>query len=176
MSRLLPGLLIGALLGLWLSHVLQPRWPLLALGLYVVAVGVSNLRNQFEKKTITAALWSGPVGVLIGLIEMLFGTAGPVIVAWLNRRLSDVHALRATTPLVIAVSACTVLATMGVAGRLNDSTLWQRWLILIGIALFGVAIGHRLAHQIAPQVLKKIICVLLVISGMALVFHSITNR
>lgn len=176
LRRLLPGLLLGALLGLWLSHILQPRWPLLVLGLYVVAVGITNLCHQTEKKITTTARWSWPAGVLIGLIEMLFGTAGPVIVAWLNRRLSNVHALRATTPLVIAISACTVLATMGASGGLSDAGLWQRWLILIAVALVGVVIGHRLTRQIEPKVLKKIICALLVISGLALAFHAITIR
>ncbi len=172
LKRLLPGLVVGAVLGLWLTRVLEPRWPLLALGVYVMSVGIANLRPHRAKKPITSAYWSSAAGVLIGMIEMLFGTAGPAIVAWLQRRLSDVHALRATTSLVIAISACAVLATMGVTGRLSSATLWWRWCILIGVALVGVAIGNRLARQISPLVLKKIICTLLVMSGLALTVHA----
>lgn len=173
LRRLLPGVLAGALLGLWLSHALQPRWPLLALGLYVVAVGLGNLRRHRQERPAPANAWSWVAGMLIGVIEMLFGTAGPVIVAWLNRRVSDVQALRATTPLLIAISACTVLATMGFSGRLSHALLWQRWAVLIGIALIGVAIGQRLSRQIAAPTLKKVISALLVVSGIALACHAL---
>ncbi|HQQ70689.1 MAG TPA: sulfite exporter TauE/SafE family protein, partial [Alicycliphilus sp.] len=44
LRRLLPGMVAGALAGLWLSGQLPGRWPLLALGLYVAAVGARALR------------------------------------------------------------------------------------------------------------------------------------
>lgn len=44
LRRLLPGMLTGTLIGLWLTHHLRSRWPLLALGLYVVLVGLRALR------------------------------------------------------------------------------------------------------------------------------------
>lgn len=53
--RMVPGLLFGSLLGLWLVRILEPRWPLFFLGLYIAAVGVKLLRR-----------------------------AGPVLVTWLR--------------------------------------------------------------------------------------------
>ena len=46
LRRLLPGMAVGTLAGLWLTGILDPRWPLLALGLYVSAVGANALRPR----------------------------------------------------------------------------------------------------------------------------------
>lgn len=173
LRRLLPGMVVGALVGLWLSSHLDSRWPLLALGLYVAAVGAQALRSAPPQRRQLAAPWSHAAGGAIGLVEMLFGTAGPLVVAWLARRLPDVLALRASTPVVITVSACSVLLTMGTSGRLSHADLWQRWLVLLAVAAVGVVLGHHGARRVSPEVLRKLICALLVISGLTLVAHAV---
>ena len=50
LRRLLPGMAVGALVGLWLSSVLAASWPLLVLGLYVVMVGAQTLRVAPAKR------------------------------------------------------------------------------------------------------------------------------
>lgn len=174
LRRLLPGMVAGALAGLWLSQVLSARWPLLVLGLYVATVGLQALRPAAERHAWSPR-WATPMGSAIGTVEMLFGTAGPLVVAWLSRRLPDVQALRATTPVVIAASACAVLLTMGASGRLSQPELWQRWLLLMGLAVAGVLLGNRLARLVSPTALRRVICALLVVSGLCLLGQALTN-
>ena len=173
LRRLLPGMVAGALVGLWLSGQLASRWPLLALGLYVAAVGANALRSAPPRHHQLAAPWSHAAGGAIGLVEMLFGTAGPLVVAWLTRRLPDVLALRASTPVVITASACAVLLSMAAAGRLSSETLWLRWFVLIAVAAVGVVAGHHLGRRVHPELLRKLICVLLMISGSTLIMHAL---
>ena len=176
LRRLLPGLIAGALAGLWLTQVLSARWPLLVLGVYVAAVGLQALRAAAGPRHAAHAIrapWATAMGGVIGMVEMLFGTAGPLVVAWLSRRLPDVQALRATTPVVIATSACTVLLTMGASGRLSQPELWQRWCVLLGLAVAGVLLGNRLARCVSPSALRRVICALLVISGLCLVGQAL---
>lgn len=113
------------------------------------------------------------MGIAIGSVEMLFGTAGPLVVTWQSRRLPDVQVLRATAPVVIAVSACAVLLTLGVSGRLSQPGLWLRWIALLGIAGVGVLLGNRLARRVSPQALRRHICGLLVLSGLSLMAHAL---
>ena len=167
LRKLLPGLVLGTLAGLWLTHHLSSRWPLLALGVYVAVVGLRALRTGQAHQPVGARL--GVVyGAGIGVVEMLFGTAGPVVVAWLTRRLPDPHHVRATIPMVMAVAVLTVLSGMAWDGRLAQTALWQRWLLLIVPALAGVWLGHRLAHRVPVARLRQIICALLVVSGSVL--------
>lgn len=174
LRRLLPGMVAGALAGLWLSQVLSARWPLLVLGLYVATVGLQALRPAAERHAWSPR-WATPMGSAIGTVEMLFGTAGPLVVAWLSRRLPDVQALRATTPVAIAASACAVLLTMGASGRLSQPELWQRWLLLMGLAVAGVLLGNRLARLVSPLALRRVICGLLVVSGLCLLGQALAN-
>ena len=173
LRRLLPGLLVGTLLGLWLVQHLQARWPLLVLGLYVAGVGVNALRPAATQPRHPAPLWAGPVGTAIGMVELIFGTAGPLVVAWLSRRLSDVQQIRASIPMIITVAASTVLAGMAWEGRLSSPVIWQRWTVLIGLALAGVWLGHRAAHRVPVARLRQIICGLLVVSGLMLALRAL---
>jgi uncharacterized protein len=112
-------------------------------------------------------------GVAIGVVEMMFGTAGPLVMAWLQRRLPDVQGLRATLPVVMLVAVCTVLLTMGAAGQLSQDALWQRWLVLVGVALAGVATGHRLALYVPAAALRRAIFGLLILSGLMLMGRAL---
>jgi uncharacterized membrane protein YfcA len=84
-----------------------------------------------------------------------------------------VQQLRATTPLIIAMAAATVLLGMAWEGRLSSGWIWQRWMVLIGVALAGVWLGHRLAHRVPVARLRQIICALLVISGLMLALGAL---
>ena len=172
LRRLLPGMVIGTLLGLWLSHHLSSRWPLLALGLYVALVGLRALRSGSSLQPVHGR-WGMVYGAGVGVVEVLFGTAGPVVVAWLTRRLPDPQQVRASIPMVMAVAVLTVLGGMAMDGRLSQPVLWQRWGGLIGAALVGVWIGHRLAHRVPVARLRQIICALLVVSGSVLAVKAL---
>ena len=173
LRRLLPAMVLGTLLGLWLMRYLQASWPLVLLGVYVASVGLNALRpKSLAKLAQPAPYWAWPVGAAIGLVEMLFGTAGPLVVAWLSRRLADVQQMRASTPMVISVAASTVLVGMAWDGRLASEVLWQRWMVLMGVALAGVWLGHRLAHRVSVERLRQIICGLLVVSGLMLAYGA----
>ncbi len=173
LRRLMPGLALGTLTGLWLMQYLQSRWPLLVLGLYVAAVGLNALRPRAVAIGQAGPIWAYPVGTAIGLVEMLFGTAGPLVVAWLSRRIEDAGQMRASTPMIIAVAAITVLAGMAWEQGLSSAVLWQRWTVLIGLALLGVWLGHRAAHYVSVARLRQIICALLVLSGLTLALGAL---
>ena len=173
LRRLLPGLVVGTLLALWLLPHLNARWPLLVLGFYVAGVGIHALSPKLAKVEQPAPVWALPVGTAIGLVEMLFGTAGPLVVAWLSRRVADVQQMRASTPMIIAVAASTVLMGMAWDGRLSSELLWQRWGGLMGVALTGVWLGHRVAHRVPVARLRQIICGLLVVSGLVLALRAV---
>ncbi|MBP8150843.1 MAG: sulfite exporter TauE/SafE family protein [Xylophilus sp.] len=173
LRRLLPGMVAGAMTGLWLTQVLAANWPLLVLGLYVTAVGWQSLRPAAAQRLQLGTRWAPAMGATIGSVEMLFGTAGPLVVTWLGRRLPDVQVLRATAPVVIAISACAVLLTMGVSGRLSQPELWLRWIALFGFAGVGVLLGNHLARRVSPLALRRHICSLLVLSGLSLMTHAL---
>ncbi len=167
LSRLVPGLALGSLAGLWLMGRLDQRWLLLALGAYVVFVGLRALLPRAPASPVAAAC-SHPVGSLVGVIEVMFATAGPVVVAWLHRRLDDVQGLRATVPVVMVLAGSIAVGVLGASHQVDLAALMPRWLVAMPVAVLGVVVGNRVAARISPVLMKRVMAVLLAASGFAL--------
>jgi uncharacterized membrane protein YfcA len=172
-ARLLPGMAVGAGLGLWLLTRLDSRWPLLVLGAYVVGVGWRALRSP-QGARAAPAHWSHGAGLLIGLIDILFATAGPVVVAWLQRRLGDVAALRASVPVAMVLAGAMALPLLAASAQVNLAALMPRWGLALPLALAGVLLGNRLAARVPTGAMKRLVAVLLMASGAALMARFAT--
>lgn len=171
LRSLLPGMVLGFLLGLWLSRYLTTPWPLLFLGAYVVWVGWRTLGGP-PPATSPRPWLGGFYGVGVGVVQMSFGTAGPLVLAWLARRGVRADAMRASTPVAMLGVALLVLIGMGWQGRLSDVQLWQRLLVLLPLGLAAVVLGHRLAGRLPMRQLRVAMAVLLAASGLLLLVNA----
>jgi len=173
LRRLVPGMVLGCGLGLLLFSSAPSAWPLLALGAYVAWVGVRALRHTAVPMT-DAPRWQGwAYGAGVGLVQMSFGTAGPLVLAWLARRGIAAPAVRASTPIIMLAVAVFVLGLFALQGRLSHALMWQRLLVLLPVALGAVAVGHAVAHRLPATRLRRAICALLVISGAMLMVNAL---
>lgn len=173
--RLLPGMLAGTLLGLWIHHWAEGAetlpWLTLALGCYVASVGLRGLLQWSNTQPVRRGLAHG-AGVLIGTVEAIFGTAGPLVVAWLSRRIGDPHALRASIPLVIALAAAGVIAANAIAPTRSAQLPWRTAVTLLPLAFLGVVAGHRLARLLPKARLQQVVFSTLLVSGCAMTARS----
>lgn len=165
--RLAPTMLLGALLGASLVAHARSDWPLGLLGLYILGVGLRGFRHAAPPAQAPAR-WAWPAGLAMGLVESMFGSAGPVVVAWLSRRLPDPAVLRATLPMTIVILASLALGGAAINGQMNDALLWTAWLVLQPVALLGVVLGHRIARRVPAEGMRRLVYGLLVISGVAM--------
>ena len=167
LQRLLPGMAVGTVLGLWLLGRLDQRWLLLVLGAYVVFVGLKALAPRAAWRPVQAR-WVHVAGTLVGLVEVMFATAGPVVMAWLQRRLDDPAGLRATVPVVMVLAGLVAVTVLGTSGQLVMDTLLPRWLMALPVAGAGVVLGNRLAAHIPAPVMERLMAALLTASGLTL--------
>jgi uncharacterized membrane protein YfcA len=168
---MLPGMAVGSVAGLWLLGQLDKRWPLFILGLYIAAVGLRALRQ-----TVPAPVARSPLGYhvgsgLVGVVEVMFATAGPVVLALLQGRLREVAEIRATVPVVMVVAGSVAIVVLAASGQVDHTHTLQRWLIGLPIAVLGVILGNQLARRIPAAVMRRSIAALLVISGLSLTRH-----
>ncbi|MBL8342991.1 MAG: sulfite exporter TauE/SafE family protein [Rubrivivax sp.] len=169
--RLVPGMAMGTLCGLWLLGQLDPKWPLFALGIYVLVVAVRARVPQAGPRVAPAARWGHLAAWVMGVIEVMFATAGPVVVAWLQTRRLDAIGLRATVPVVMVLAGTVAAAVLFGFGRTDLATVGPRWLAAMPIAAAGVALGNRVAKRISPLWMGRMLATLLAISGIALTRH-----
>lgn len=164
---LLPSVLVGALGGMGLIHMTQGEWLLLFLGGYVIFIGWRGLQGA------SIAVQLNPnarhfAGFAMGLVETMFGTAGPVVMSWLSQRLSDPFLIRATMPMTIIGLSSIALGMVGVSGGLSDASIWSVLLGLLPFALGGVWLGHQFSLRMSAAVLRPFIYGFLCLSGFVL--------
>lgn len=164
---LLPSVFVGALVGMGLMRWTQGEWLLLLLGGYIIFIGWRGLQGS------AVAVQLNPnarhlSGFAMGLVETMFGTAGPVVMSWLSQRLSDPFLIRATMPMAIIGLSSIALGMVGASGGLDEIALWKTLLGLLPFALAGVWLGHQISQRISAGVLRPFIYGFLCTSGFVL--------
>lgn len=171
LTGMLPGMTAGSLIGLWLLGQLDKRWPLFFLGVYIAGVGFRALRQTGAPARPLSPVRYHAGTTLIGLIEVMFATAGPMVMAVLQRRLSQIADIRATVPVVMVVAGSVAIAVLAGSGQIDSTHTWQRWIVAMPIAALGVILGNRLARQIPAPLMRRLIAGLLMASGLFLTRH-----
>jgi uncharacterized membrane protein YfcA len=170
-KALMPGSLVGIVVGVTLLINL-PRAPLLAaLGIIVLAFGVRSGLNIHGNRTVSR-WWAGPAGFAGGTIGALFGTGGPPYVIYLTHRLRDKGALRATFSGLFLLDGGMRVVTFLVAGLFLQPDLL--WAVLAALPLmgFGIYLGHRVHIGISQTQMQRVIGLLLVASGTSLLWKA----
>lgn len=175
--RVVPKVMPFAIFGAWLGSRAHPwadsAWALSVLGLYIAWVAVRGLRGQTRAFAPPSPLTNSMVGTLMGLIETLFGTAGPVVMAWLTRQERTIENVRATAPLLILITVCIALLGNGLSGRSDMDQILAKTLWLAPVALLGGWVGHRFNTRIQPITASKTIYAVLLLSGISLTARSL---
>lgn len=171
---LLPGMALGAAAGAALAPSTAQPWALALLGLYVVAVAAHGLLRMRTPKAFrsTDRAWAPLFGIAAGAVESVFGTSGPVVVAWMARRLGEPEAMRANVPAALAAVTCCALVGMAVTGQLFQPVLWAGLLPLTAVAFAGTRAGHALSGRMSRHMVTRVIFGLLACSGTAMMLRA----
>jgi uncharacterized membrane protein YfcA len=168
---LLPGSLVGVLLGIFLL-VRLPKEPLLiGLGLFVVGFGVRSLLHLQGTRTIPRG-WALPAGLLGGTVGAMFGTGGPPYVIYLSHRIRDTRAIRATFSGLFLLDGGLRLVVFGIAGLLLHEDLLVACIAGVPIVALGLMAGHRIHLGLSQQQMLRLIGVLLIASGGSLIARA----
>lgn len=169
--RLMPFMLVGIVAGVTLLVNVEPRWLLLALGIFVLANAIWNLARPMQAGRVSA-LWSLPAGVAGGVFSALFGTGGPIYTTYLARRV-DSATFRATTSTIILFSGVTRVVIFGTNGLLLQNGLLGDWLLLLPVCALGVFVGSKLHARLPVARVRQALFGLLAVSGAAVIARAI---
>ena len=172
--QILPAATLGAGLGILVLTWTRPSGLLLILGLYVTWVAWRQLTGRRESMQFIGRSTAAS-GLLIGLVQVLFGTAGPLVLLWLRQRGASPRQLRATVPAAMVVFALIALAMMLGSAQVETSELIVFFSHLLPISLLGVWVGHRLSQHTSPVVMKRSIDGLLLVSGISLTLKGLLS-
>lgn len=166
---LLPFTLTGSLVALYLLHQLDTALLAKLLGGFVMGYALYTLVGKANRRP-HSRLWAAPLGAIGGLISTLFGTGGPFYVIYLHLRGLDQGVFRATVSAIFMIDGGIRIIGYATTGLIDETALT---LTLAGIPLMLLAmcLGGRTHTNLPPATFTRLISVLLLGSGLALLLR-----
>lgn len=172
LRRMLPFVFLGMALGLALLINLPERVLLVLLGVFVLYAGISSLARRTNAAAIRTG-WAMPAGIAGGIFSALYGTGGPIYTIYLSRRIADKTVFRATMATLILTVSLTRLAMFAISGLLLQDHLLLAALLLTPFVALGLALGNRLHHRLSGPRIMRMVFVLIVANGAALIARAL---
>jgi uncharacterized membrane protein YfcA len=174
--RLVPGIVLGGLLGAALADAMSNRLLQSTFGGFVVAIAAYMALGHRPRAALPLPSWPGfaAAGTVIGAISALAGIGGGVLtvpfLVWRTVALHTAVGTAAACTLPVALAGATGFVWTGIrAGSEVDMALgYIYWPAVIGISLASVMtapLGASLAHSLPVKRLRRAFALLLVVVG-----------
>jgi uncharacterized membrane protein YfcA len=158
---LIPFMVVGVAVGLWLLYTVSTALLARILGGFVIVYAI------YQMLPIRELRGSRVAASYCGLLGTLFGTGGPFYVIYLNLRGLDRSVFRATFAMNFLIDGGVRLAAFVAAGLYHRQTLGYL-LAAVPIAGAGLYVGGRIQTGLSQRAFQLVIRVLLLTSGLAL--------
>jgi len=171
MLPLIPFSLIGISIAVWLLVNVDEKSLIMALGVFVLLYSIYSLLPLPE--LIGSRKWAILAGGFGGMVGALFGTGGPFYVVYLKMRQLDKNQFRATIAMIFLVDGGVRILGYTISGLYNIQVLWMV-ATLFPVLFVGMYVGHHLHIKIDQKLFNKVISLMLMISGIMLMYKSLS--
>ena len=171
-KRILPLIVVGTSIGMTLLVNLPREAAMVALGVFVTAIAISNLVQGAAVRTIAQG-WAYVAGVAGGITSTLFGAGGPPYAIYLSRRQLTREQYRATLGICTIFSITLRVLVFILAGMLTTAKPWLWALAVLPASLAGLWIASKAFMRFSRDTLIRVIGVMLVVSGGSLIYRGL---
>ena len=141
-------------------------------GFVIICIGTEMLlREMSSKKMKQSKVVLGIIGLLSGLLCGLYGI-GALLGAYINRVTDDSHSFKANICVVFLIENSFRIAIYSAFSIITFEALKQA-IVLVPWMLLGLVSGMFCSKVLNDKLVKKIVIIMLIISGAALVINSI---
>ena len=141
-------------------------------GVVIISIGLEMLLREFQAKKIKQSkVVLGIIGVLSGLLCGLYGI-GALLGAYINRVTDDSSSFKANICVVFFVENTFRIVLYGLCGIISFNIVKQA-IILIPFMLIGLFLGMLSGKFLDEKVIKKLVIIMLIISGVALIINNL---
>ena len=164
--------LAGSIPGAFLLKQVNARYVKIAFGVVVILMGIEMLTREYAKRQIkNTKAGMVIIGFLAGILCGLFGV-GALLAAYVSRASESTDEFKANISAVFIVENTFRLILYSSVGIITAASLKQS-LILMPFMLAGLAAGIKCGEIIDEKIAKKLVIVLLIISGAALILMNL---
>jgi uncharacterized protein len=165
---LAPLMIVGSIIGVTLLISLPAKLMMLLLGVFAASYGSYGLLAPPIERKIGKG-WVGLFAPIGGMFSAMFGSGGFVYAIYLSLRLDDKDAIRATQSTLIGLSTLTRVLLFLAVGIYSDPQLLLLALVSAPAMIIGLYAGHRVTLRMSREQFLRILHLLLIGTGMALV-------
>lgn len=138
----------------------------------VIFIGLEMLLREFQTKKIRQSkVVLGIIGVMSGLLCGLYGI-GALLGAYVNRVTDDSSSFKANICVVFFVENTFRIMLYSLWGIINFDIIKQA-IIFIPLMIIGLVLGMFSGKILNEKVIKKIVIVMLIVSGVALILNNL---
>ena len=164
------GIGLGIPLGAWILKQGDPRFILVILGWFLMAVGLVFLRLPSGGRHRPPAWLGPPTGLISGVLTGLFGTGGPPLIIWYHLAAGSKSAFRGNLMTIFLLMSVVRVPSYLIGGLITVPRLWSTLAVMPAV-LFGAWLGHRLHIQLSEVVFRRMVAGLLFILGLVQVIR-----
>jgi uncharacterized protein len=162
------GGLMGVPAGTMLLTYIDPAYMRIGVGILLVVYSIYSLARPAIKLAHEGVAAEVGVGFLNGLLAGLTGLVGIVVVIWCQLRNWPKDVQRAIFQPVLLATILTSTVSLSAAGAVTAETM-KLYLLGLPCMLAGTWVGLRLYGRLNDAAFRKIILLLLLVSGLSLI-------
>lgn len=155
----------AAFAGAWAVSVVNARWLEAGIGFLTFLSGLNSLRRRHAEKELHTMSGSAMLGIgaFTGILSAMSGTSGPLVAVPILTALQ--------MPILASIGLSQVvqlpIAIAATAGNFLYGTidLWLALFLALSLTA-GSWFGARLAHSLPRELLRKIVCGVLIVVGL----------
>lgn len=177
--RVLAGaLLLGSLPAVWVVHVLNGPWLLIAVGASVLlALGISLFPTEKFRLDEHARIPMIIFGVIGGFMSTVAGIAGPALTVYARLSRWDYRDFVATLhPILLVANSVSFLLKVFLIGGLNfgGTPVWL-WAAAVAMIFVGAWFGERINARISTSMAKRIATLLAAAGATVVLARGVTS-
>jgi len=144
------------------THVMK-----LALGWFLVAIGVVFLRLPARREGDLPAWLAVPTGLMAGLLNGMFGAGGPPVIIWYHLTAPNKTAFRGSLMTLFLLMGLVRVPTYALDGLVTPARLWSMAAVMPAV-LTGAWLGDRLHIRLSDAAFRRLVAALLAVLGLLL--------
>lgn len=164
---LFAGVAVGIPIGTWMLRWGNPRILLVALGVFLVAVGVAFLLNPRTVRQGWPRWVAPPTGLVSGLLTGLFGTGGPPLVLYYQLGGADKAAFRGNLMAIFLLMTTVRVPSYAAFGLITAPRLWSALAVMPAV-LLGAFVGNHIHLRIEETTFRRAVSLALTLIGLLL--------
>ncbi len=140
-------------------------------GFAVVLIGIEMLFRERQKvKKQSSKIILAIIGILSGILCGLFGI-GAFLVAYISRTIENQDQFKGNICVVFIVENTFRIILYSLTGILNVRIL-KSALLLMPFMIIGLSLGILLSNIASEKLVKKVVIILLILSGISLIINN----